>query len=159
MPPARPFPLQPATRWLAPLAALFGIAGVVFAVSSTARALFIAGTAATLLLALLARLRRPLLFLEEDGYRVEVAGKVTLRVKFAEVKQARAVPAQQAMYLDTGQPGRNLLLPARSGFGFRFARQDELYRLLAERLADRLVVVETLVPSATWSGGDLGKPT
>jgi hypothetical protein len=86
----------------------------------------------------------PVLYVGDRGYRVEVRGRTTVDVPWAEVRGARAVPAERAMYVDAGDPARNLLLPPRHGFGFRIDRQGELYANLARRLADRLIVVEQL---------------
>ncbi len=83
---------------------------------------------------------------DASGYRVEQGARELLRVGFDEVKRVRAVPAEQSMYVDCGEPARNLLLPPRRGYGFRFARQGDLYVILAKRLEDRLEIVESLAP-------------
>jgi hypothetical protein len=142
--PARRFPLLAATRWMAPTALSIAVLMALFAGGRAPRigysvlAVIVGG------LWLLARTRRPVLLVDDDGYRVEVGGQVKLRVRFEEVTRARAVPAEQAMYLDCGDPGRNLLLPTRRGFGFRFAEQGALYVLLAKRLGDRLEIADKL---------------
>jgi hypothetical protein len=92
-----------------------------------------------------ARLRRPVLVVDGEGYRVEVGRRERLRVAFREVLRVRAVPSEQAMYVDCGDPARNLLLPTRHGWGFRFARQGALYVLLAKQLADRLQIADRLI--------------
>lgn len=139
------FPLLPGTRWVAPLAVLFGIGGAVVATSTAAR-LFLAGGALLFtLLALLAHRRRPILFVDDEGYRVEEAGRERLRVRWDEVLSARAVPEERSLYLETGERSRNLLLPP-PGFGFRYARQGELFARLVAVLGARVEIVPTLVP-------------
>src|SRR5207248_7741790 len=98
-------------------------------------------------------LRRPVLVVDDEGYSVEVRGRRTLRVLFSEVQRVRAVPAELAMYLDCGDPARNLLLPTRHGFGFRFARQAALYVLLARHLQDRIEIADKLVPDPPVTNG------
>jgi hypothetical protein len=137
------FALLSTWRWL-PWAAV--VAGVLSALAlvGTPRWVCLGGTAFVLLAAAAARLARPVLVVDARGYRVEERGRVRLTVGFTEIARARAVPAEQAMYLDCGEPARNLLVPPRRGYGFRFERQGVLYARLARALGDRLEVVSSL---------------
>lgn len=131
---------------MAPAAIVVGLLGAAAAPALAGRLVFGGGALAIAALWALARRRRPTLIVGGEGYRVVEGGRERLRVGFAEVVRARAVPEQRAMYLDCGDPSRNLLVPTRHGFGFRFARQAELYVLLARRLEGRLEIVEALIP-------------
>ena len=146
------FPLLPGSRRLIPIAFALSLAGVIFAVSTTTRLVYAALTLAVVALWLFARARRAVLVIDDEGYRVEVGRRRALAVRWDEVTRARAAPAEHAMYLDCGDPARNLLLPGR-GYGFRFARQEALYTLLALRLADRLELVDKLVPDPPVKNG------
>lgn len=139
----RRYVLVSSWRWIVPLAIVLGVVG---AVAGGGALRWVCGIGAALIaLAWLAgTLRRAVLVLGDEGYRVEEGGRERLRVRFDEVRRARAVPAEHAMYVDTGDPRRNLLLPPRRGYGFRFEGQGDLYVRLARALADRLEIVERL---------------
>jgi hypothetical protein len=155
--PAARFALLASGRWVVPLAIAVGLVGTATATGPTGRLVFGGGAAAIAALWALGRWRRPTLIVGPEGYRVVEAGRERLAVAFSEVKRARAVPAELAMYVDCGDPARNLLLPMRHGYGFRFARQDELYVLLAKRLGDRVEIVATLAAADGDAGmGDTG---
>jgi hypothetical protein len=130
-------------RFVVPLAVVLGVLG---AVAGGGVLRWVCGIGAVLiaLLWLVGAMRRPELVLEAGGYRVEEGGRERLRVDFTEVRRARAVPAEHAMYVDCGDPRRNLLLPPRRGYGFRFDRQSELYVRLARALGDRVEIVDRL---------------
>jgi hypothetical protein len=138
--------LYATTRWMVPLAIVLGLVGAGLSRAPLGRALFGGGALAIAALWGVSRMRRPELVVDEQGYRVEEGRREKLRVGFAEVKRVRAVPQEQAMYLDCGDPARNLLLPTRHGFGFRFARQGALYALLARSLDGKIEIAETLLP-------------
>src|SRR5207302_3837828 len=140
----RRFPLLATTRWMAPVSFAIALFGAIFATGKPPRIGYAVVAAIVGALWLIARLRRPVLLVDNDGYRVEVRGRVKLRVRFDEIERARAVPAEQSMYLDCGDGDRNLLLPPKRGFGFRFAEQADLYVLLAKRLGDRVEIAERL---------------
>ncbi len=73
-----------------------------------------------------------------EGYAVEEHGREKLRVPWREVVKVRADGAEQALYIDVGDPSRNLLVPPRRGYGFRFDRADELFQhVLALRAAGK----------------------
>ena len=152
------YPLLPSTRIAVPIAIALGLAGIAFATGSTPRLVYAAGTLAVIALWLANLARRPVLVVDGEGYRVEVRRREVVRVRFDEVKRVRAVPGEQAMYLDCGDPKRNLLLPTRHGFGFRFARQATLYVTLAKRLSDRLEIADTLIPNPPETGKDPPDP-
>lgn len=140
------YPLLSTARWMVPLAIVLGLVGAGMARTTAGRAILGGGALAITALWALGRARRPELVVDDTGYRVEECKHARLRVEFAEVKQVRAVPAEQAMYVDCGDPARNLLLPSRHGFGFRFARQGELYALLARHLDAKIEIADALLP-------------
>lgn len=75
---------------------------------------------------------RPWLVVDDEGYAVWERGREKLRVAWREVVAVRADADEHACYVDCGDPTRNLLVPPRRGFGFRFERQEALYaRVLA----------------------------
>jgi hypothetical protein len=138
------FALISTWRWVVPVAIVAGLLSAVLWQGVVPR--WICGGGAVVLAILWLLERRPVLVIDAEGYQVEERGQKRLRVPFAEVRRARAVPAEHAMYVDCGDPGRNLLLPPRRGFGFHFDRQAQLYVLLARRLEDKLQVVSSLLP-------------
>ena len=141
------YPLLSTSRWVVPLAIALGLVGAATAYAERARWALGGGAAVIAGLAVVARVRRPELVVDDEGYRVEQVGRVNLSVKWSEVVRARAVPAEQAMYIDCGDPARNLLLPPHRGWGFRFAHQSDLYVHLATHLQGKLEVVPTLLPT------------
>jgi hypothetical protein len=138
------FPLVSTWRWLVPAAVAMALVGLLAFPGLVPRIVCGAAAALVALLWLDGRRRRPVLVVTDDGYQVEVGRRRKLEVSFADVLRVRAVPALQAMYLDCGDPARNLLVPPRRGYGFRFLEQEKLYVLLATRLADKLEVVAAL---------------
>ena len=142
----RRYPLRARARFVVPVAIALGLLGAATASEPRARLFCAVVAAAIAALWGIARLLGQALAVDERGYRVVRRDKVLLAVGWDEVKRARAVPAEQAMYLDTGTPAKNLLLPTRHGYGFRFARQPELYVRIARALGERLEVVESLEP-------------
>ncbi|HEX2568667.1 MAG TPA: hypothetical protein VH877_03840 [Polyangia bacterium] len=144
------FALLSTWRWVVPVAIGAGILAALFWQGVVPR--WLCGGGAVMLAILWLLERRPVLVVDAEGYQVEERGRSRLRVPFAEVQRARAVPAEHAMYVDCGDPGRNLLLPPRRGFGFHFERQAQLYVLLARRLEDKLQVVASLVPAPPPAG-------
>ncbi len=138
------FEPRASTRFVVPLAVALGLLGAALAPTLTGHLVLGGGAAAVGALWALTRARRPALLVGAEGYRVVEGRREKLRVRWDELRRVRAVPAEQAMYLDCGEPGRNLLLPTRHGFGFRFQRQSELYVLLARRLEGRLEIVDAL---------------
>lgn len=147
------FPLLAGTRRLVPIAFVLAVAGAVLATNNGTRLVYLGLTLLVVALAFLVRARRPVLVIDDAGYRVEIRRRVRVRVRWDEVKHARGADAEHAMYLDCGEPARNLLLPPGRGYGFRFERQDVLYARLALRLADRLELVDSLVPDPPVKNG------
>ena len=141
--PERRFALLSTWRFLVPASIVFGLFAAA-AMNGAARLFCLAGAALVAVLWVLGQRTRPALLVDGEGYRVMERGREKLRVAWREVSSARAVPAEQAMYLDCGDPARNLLLPPRRGFGFRFDRQDQLYVIVARLVAGKLRVVASL---------------
>ena len=137
------FALLSTWRHLPPAAIAFGVLAAI-ALEGNGRWVCAGGALVIAALWFIGRAARPTLVIDDGGYRVEERGTERLRVAFADVKRARAVPAEQAMYVDCGDPARNLLLPPRRGFGFRFDRQTALYVRLAQSLSDKIEIVEKL---------------
>jgi hypothetical protein len=146
------FALRARARFVVPAAIALGLVGAALASEARARLFCAVMSAAIAALWGASRLLARILAVDEQGYRVVRRARVLLSVRWDEVKRARAVPAEQALYLDTGEPARNLLLPTRHGYGFRFARQAELYTRIARALGDRLEVVPTLEPAPRGTG-------
>ena len=124
---ARRYPIL-FTQWgLLPVAVLLLAGWAIFASSPMLR-LGAGGLALLTALAggVLYRLR-PTLLVDDDGYAIWERGREKLRVSWSEVKSVRADAEEQALYVDCGDPARNLLVPPRRGYGFRFERQAELY--------------------------------
>jgi uncharacterized membrane protein len=138
------YPLLSTSRWVVPLAIALGLVGAATGYAERARWALGGGAAVIAALAIAARVRRPELVVDDEGYRVEQVGRVKLSVTWSEVIRVKAVPAEQAMYVDCGDPARNLLLPPRRGWGFRFAQQAALYVQLAGHLKEKIEVVESL---------------
>jgi hypothetical protein len=158
--PAR-HPLVATTAWLLPLSVLLALAGMLAASATAAR---VASGLFALLGALAwlwQRRHRPMLVVDDAGWAIELLGAEKLRVRWDEVRQVRIEPREHALYVDCGDPARNLLVPPRRGFGFRFAAQEALCaRILAAVPADRVREVERLErpngDDAGSHGGGLG---
>jgi len=94
---------------------------------------------------LLIRTSRPTLLVDENGYAVEKSGRESLRVAWGEVRRVRADAAEEALYVDAGDPARNLLVPPRRGFGFRFENSERLFRLVLQNIPrEKIEQVERL---------------
>ncbi len=139
------FPVLLATRRVLPAAVLFAAMGALLTPGVWLRVGCAAFTAfAAAFWAWQAR-ARPELVVDDDGYAVMERGREKLRVAWREVRRVRADRAEHALYVDTGDPARNLLVPPRRGYGFRFARQDVLYARVIERVPEALIeMVERL---------------
>jgi hypothetical protein len=142
-------PLQVATAWLLPLAIALALAGAAVAHAPLGRAL--AGVFA--LLGGVAwwwqQRLRPVLVVDDDGYAIEQRGVEKLRVRWAEVHKVRYDKRESALYLDAGDAARNLLVPPRRGYGFRFAGDAAVCaRVLASVPAERVLEVERLDTAA-----------
>jgi hypothetical protein len=143
MAPAR-HPLLLSLRWLLPAAALLALALGVLARSSLGH---IAGFAIGFVIAILAVVQsrlQPVLILDDEGYAIQQGGKILFRVAWSEVKKVRADAKEQALYIDCGDPARNLLVPPARGYGFRFADAPRIYARVLSAVGDRVVQVERL---------------
>jgi hypothetical protein len=138
-------PLIVGTRWLLPVAVVMALAA-----AGAARALpgrIIAGVFAALgVVAWLWQERhRPTLILDDAGYAIEQRGGEKLRVGWSEVQKVRLDRRESALYLDCGDKARNLFVPPRRGYGFRFADAERLCaRVLLSVPGDRIVEVERI---------------
>src|SRR5688572_14583899 len=92
-----------------------------------------------LLLWVVMRRFMPALVVDDSGYAVEKLGREKLRVGWGEVLKVRADAAEEALYVDAGDPARNLLVPPRRGFGFRFESSPRLFRLVLQKVAPEKV--------------------
>jgi hypothetical protein len=147
------FPLLFTQRRVLPLAVAVALAGAWLAEGAWARAVCLALAVAALAAAWLQARTRPTLILDEDGYAVEERGREKLRVPWSEVKSVRADPSEHALYVDCGDPRRNLLVPPRRGFGFRFERAEALYAFVVAQVPERVEVVARLdTPKAPEKG-------
>ena len=138
-------PLIVGTRWLLPAAIAMAVAAAAAAHAMPAR--IMAGVFA--LIGVVAwrwqeRLR-PTLVLDDAGYAIEQRGEQKLRVAWSEVQKVRLDRRESALYLDCGDKARNLFVPPRRGYGFRFADAETVCaRVLAAVPAERVVEVERL---------------
>ncbi len=138
-------PLVVGTRWLLPIAIALALVGAAVAHGLTAR--LVAGFFA--LLGVVAWLwqerHRPTLLLDDDGYAIEQRGQEKLRVRWSEVQKVRFDRRESAVYVDCGDKARNLLVPPRSGYGFRFADgAAACARVIASVPPERVVEVERI---------------
>lgn len=134
-------------RYLLPGAVLCGALLALLAEGRPVRLAFAAGALLLLLLALLQRWRRPVLELDDAGYRVLVAGRPRLRVAWSEVRRVRVDRAEGALYVDCGDPRRNLLLPPTRGYAFTFSDRERLFARVLEAVPPAAVdEVESLTP-------------
>ena len=138
-------PLVVGTRWLLPVAIVLAALGAAAAHQWASRA--IAGFFALVGVAawLWQERHRPTLVLDDAGYAIEQLGAEKLRVKWTEIVRARIDRRETAVYLDCGDKARNLFVPPRRGYGFRFADAPTvLARVLAAVPAERIVEVERI---------------
>ena len=143
------FVLLSTTRHLLPGAIFCGALVALLADGRGVRLAFAAGALLLLGIALLLRRRRPTLELDPEGYQVVVAGQRRFRVAWSEVKRVRVDRAEGALYVDCGDPARNLLLPPTRGYPFTFQDREVLFaRVLASVPAALLDEVAALEPPA-----------
>lgn len=147
--------LLPSTRHLLPLAVAAGGVMALLAPVLLVRLGFLAGAVALALLWGVLRLRRPVLVVGPEGYRVEVRGVPGFTVRWSEVRLVRRDRAERALHVDCGDPGRALLVPPR-GYAFTFAKSDELFARICAAVEGRpaIQVIEGLAPpQKTLSNG------
>lgn len=141
------FPVLLAQRRVLPVAVVFALSGVVFSHAWWARAICLGLAVATTAVALVQRRRRATVIIDADGYAVEERGREKLRVAWSEVRRVRAVPAEQALYVDCGDRARNLLVPPPHGYAFAFQGGDRLYQRIIAAVPDRLELSARLEPA------------
>lgn len=87
---------------------------------------------------------RPVVVVDDDGWAVERGGEERLRVRWSEVVKVKADAQEKAAYVDCGDKARNLLVPPRRGYGFRFEASDALYDRIVAAVPDRVELVDRL---------------
>jgi hypothetical protein len=143
------FELSFPQRRILPVSLAIALAGAVLADAMWLR-LFCGGFGVlTLGLWLVLRRAQPCVVLDEQGYAVEEFGKEKLRVAWSDVVRVRADPSEHAVYVDCGDPAKNLLVPPSRGWGFRFPRARELYARIVGYVPDKVEVVERLDPKTS----------
>jgi len=133
------FPLLMSTRRVLPVALVFASGAALFAPGAILRAGCVAFAAFAAAVWAWQASARPELVVDDDGYAVVERGREKLRVPWRDVRRVRADRAEHALYVDTGDPARNLLVPPKRGYGFRFARQELLYARVIERVPEAIV--------------------
>jgi hypothetical protein len=144
---AERFALVFTQRRILPLALGVALVGAVFSTVWWARLGCVAVAGLAAIAAWWQARAKPALIVDERGYAVEEHGREKLRVAWSEVVRVRADRAESALYVDCGDPARNLLVPPRRGFGFRFERAERLYALIVSSVqAERVEAVDRLDP-------------
>ncbi len=92
------------------------------------------------------RYTRPVLVVDDAGYRVERGHAVRMRVAWSEVQRVRLDEAESAMHVDCGDARRNLLVPPVRGWGYRWEDQVGLVRRVLAAVPERVERVERLDP-------------
>jgi hypothetical protein len=137
-------PLLLSLRWLLPAAALLALGLGVLARSPLGHIAGFAIAFVILVLAVVQSRLQPVLILDDAGYAIQQGSKILFRVAWSEVKKVRADAREQALYIDCGDPSRNLLVPPARGYGFRFADTPKIYARVLATVGDRVVQVERL---------------
>ncbi len=115
-------------RRVLPLAVVVALAGSIASDALWARILCVSVAVLAVVAAWLQSRGAAALVVDDQGYAVEEHGREKLRVAWSEVHKVRVDAAEHALYIDTGDPARNLLVPPERGYGFRFERAEELFR-------------------------------
>lgn len=124
----RSYELLSSTRWVRWVA--IGVGGLLAVLSHLPLWRVLGGTVALMLmLSWLWGRQRAFVYVLPDGYRVKT-GRLDFTVRWSELKRVLHDPTESALYLDCGNPARNLLVPPATGFAFTFARKQELYQQL-----------------------------
>jgi hypothetical protein len=131
-------------RRVLPLAVGFAAFGAIFAQELWVRLVCVGFALVGLVAGVLQVRARPAVIVDERGYAVEEHGREKLRVAWSEVLRVRADPGEHALYVDVGDPARNLLVPPRRGYGFHFERADELYARVVAAVGDKVEIVARL---------------
>jgi hypothetical protein len=138
------YTLLPTTRYVNWVAVAIGGVLAVLAPSVLWRVLCGAVALALLLLTWVVGRRRPVLILDDSGYRVEVGGRERFRVRWDEVQRVLRDRSEAALYLDCGDGKRNLLVPPAAGFAFTFSDRLGLVERILGRVGDKVQDVERL---------------
>lgn len=142
---AQRFPLVFTQRRVLPIAVVVALGGAALAPSLWLRVACVAFALFAVAVGWMQHRARPALVLDESGYAVEEHGREKLRVAWSEVVRVRADVAEHALYVDCGDAARNLLVPPRRGYGFRFERADELFACIVEAVGrDKVETVARL---------------
>jgi predicted membrane metal-binding protein len=137
------FPLLPTTRYVGWVALCLG--ALLAALGSGGWRLLGGGFAVALaVITLLVQARRPVLIVDDAGYRVEVAGRERFRVAWDEVRRVLRDRSESALYVDCGDGRRNLLVPPAGGYAFTFKNRARLVERIVARLPGQVQDVERL---------------
>ncbi len=142
------YPLIFPARRVVPVAVVVAAAGAGFSPSLALRILCGAFGAVAAALAWWQARARTAVIVDERGYAVEERGQEKLRVAWSEVVRVRADGAERALYVDCGEPARNLLVPPRRGYGFRFERSEALYAQILDAVAPEKIELVTRLDAA-----------
>jgi hypothetical protein len=124
----RGYELLSSTRWVRWVA--IGVGALLAVLSHLLLWRALGGTVAVVLtLAWVWGRHRAFVYVLPDGYRVKT-GRLDFTVRWSELKRVLHDPTESALYLDCGNPARNLLVPPATGFAFTFARKQALYQQL-----------------------------
>ena len=93
---------------------------------------------------LVKRRARGAVIVDDAGYTLERIGRPAVRVPFSAIKKVLVDESEQALFCDTQDPARNLLVPPRYGYGFHFADSATLYAAIVAAVADRIELVDSL---------------
>jgi hypothetical protein len=137
-------PLVLSLRWLLPAAGVMALALGVMSRSSLGHIAGLSIAFVIMVLTIVQSRMQPVLILDDDGYAIQQGRKLLFRVAWSEVKKVRADAREQALYIDCGDPSRNLLVPPARGYGFRFANAPQIYTRVLATVGDRVEQVERL---------------
>lgn len=138
------FTLLPTTRYVSWVAIATGVLLAALGPSLAWRLLCGGAALAVLLGNWAIGRRRPVLIIDETGYRVEVAGRERFRVLWAEVRRVLHDRSEAAVYVDCGDGRRNLLVPPAAGFAFTFSDRPHLTARILAKLSDKVQEVARL---------------
>ena len=138
------YTLLPTTRYVSWVAVATGGLLAVMAPSVLLRGLSGGMAVALMLLTWAVGRRRPVLILDDAGYRVQVGSRERFRVRWDEVHRVLRDRSEGAVYLDCGDGKRNLLVPPAAGFAFTFSDRVGLVERILTRVGDKVQDVERL---------------
>ena len=126
-------------RRVLPLAVVVALVGAAVSEALWARIVCVAVAVMAVVAAWLQSRGGAALIVDDTGYAVEERGREKLRVAWGDVHKARADAAEHALYLDTGDPAKNLLVPPQRGYGFCFEHADELFSEILRHLPEEKI--------------------